>query len=243
MQNSVPESIPDSISDPVARFSRALLVRDAAERELEDLYIVRLPASADNPTGYLHVSKAAHHVLAWLYGRVLEGDYGLAVREGGSFLDFWVPVDRADLPLLLGSSVYAVGNGLDELTGEEVILLISAPKGEERYVLPLLAEPYAASETDNDPQDITTGVDPVEPSEALMRFAARFSLTCVYCKGLGTIIKGPDGRGWHRDHVFPKVHGGKGDAVNLVLACATCNEHKHTLAANEFLAKLAQESA
>lgn len=54
-----------------------------------------------------------------------------------------------------------------------------------------------------------------------------FAWTCVYCQKTGSKAEGPDGRGWHVDHGYPKALGGDDDFDNLILACATCNIKKN----------------
>ncbi len=49
---------------------------------------------------------------------------------------------------------------------------------------------------------------------------------CFYCKKSGSSAKGPDGRTWHVDHIYPHVDGGDDQPDNKALACATCNLSK-----------------
>jgi len=50
---------------------------------------------------------------------------------------------------------------------------------------------------------------------------------CIYCHQGGDQKRGPDGRSWHIDHVYPVSLGGDDNEDNLVLACATCNLQKN----------------
>lgn len=47
--------------------------------------------------------------------------------------------------------------------------------------------------------------------------------------------KGPDGRVWHIDHLYPEALGGDWKNDNLVLACATCNLRKSRHLLMDFL--------
>ena len=50
--------------------------------------------------------------------------------------------------------------------------------------------------------------------------------TCQHCQRKGTEDTGPDGRGWHIDHVTALAKGGQTARYNLALSCATCNQRK-----------------
>lgn len=49
---------------------------------------------------------------------------------------------------------------------------------------------------------------------------------CAYCGGNGDPHRGPDGKFWHIDHIYPKSLGGSNDLENIVKACCTCNISK-----------------
>jgi hypothetical protein len=59
---------------------------------------------------------------------------------------------------------------------------------------------------------------------------------CVYCRKSGDCELGPDGRRWHVDHMYPRVHGGDDKKDNKALSCASCNLSKNSRTATEFLA-------
>lgn len=58
---------------------------------------------------------------------------------------------------------------------------------------------------------------------------------CHYCnrRGEGTET-GPGAKPWNVDHKVPVSRGGTDDMDNLVLACARCNNEKHTRDYDEF---------
>lgn len=64
---------------------------------------------------------------------------------------------------------------------------------------------------------------PVAMRRAIMQ---RDRLTCRHCQRPGTADVGPDGRGWHIDHITPLSKGGQTALYNLALSCATCNQRK-----------------
>lgn len=53
-----------------------------------------------------------------------------------------------------------------------------------------------------------------------------FRYTCQYCEGTGDAVKGPDGRSWHLDRVYPGAAGGEYAPDNVTLACSRCNTSK-----------------
>lgn len=79
----------------------------------------------------------------------------------------------------------------------------------------------------------------------VLRFGASVGWICIYCQYQGTPESGPDGRGWHLDHLFPKARGGDSLPDNIILSCATCNLKKNSALASEILfqikARLEQE--
>jgi hypothetical protein len=58
---------------------------------------------------------------------------------------------------------------------------------------------------------------------------------CAYCKKEGTPQKGPDGRVWHVDHIYPRDLGGDNKKDNRALSCASCNLSKHNKTGSEFM--------
>lgn len=72
------------------------------------------------------------------------------------------------------------------------------------------------------PQYLST----LKGADLVLELGTEFYWTCVYCQKTGTQERGPDGRGWHIDHAYPKALGGDDDPDNLILACATCNIRK-----------------
>lgn len=61
---------------------------------------------------------------------------------------------------------------------------------------------------------------------------------CSYCGGDGDHKRGPDGRVWHVDHVYPRKHGGDNEPDNMTLSCATCNLKKNAKSAAQFRMRL-----
>lgn len=64
------------------------------------------------------------------------------------------------------------------------------------------------------------------PAALRRKVMQRDRLRCHHCGQPGTASVGPDGRGWHIDHVTPLSRGGRTVLSNLVLSCATCNQRK-----------------
>jgi 5-methylcytosine-specific restriction endonuclease McrA len=207
------------------------------------------------PQGWVRISKAAFDCLYWLYEQVSAGNFttqhpDLIVAHYHVLLTIRI----SDVERVCGVSRCAALNSLVEL---DTCGIIEFARGKEdadstyRCTLVLL-ESLEPRENTPDPlpdveapvEEITVTYEPsISPSRKMARLVERFAATCVYCKGTGTETEGPDGKSWHRDHVYPKYHGGADNPTNLVLSCATCNIRKHTLAADEFLAKLAAETA
>lgn len=64
-------------------------------------------------------------------------------------------------------------------------------------------------------------------AQPLLRQTRREAKECHYC---GT-TRGP----FHRDHVFPRSHGGSDDPENIVIACQSCNSAKGDRTPEEWL--------
>ncbi len=60
-------------------------------------------------------------------------------------------------------------------------------------------------------------------------------LTCEYCQEPIQMGRGK----WHLDHIFPSARGGDNKAVNLCIACATCNKSKRDLLLSDWLRRTA----
>lgn len=58
------------------------------------------------------------------------------------------------------------------------------------------------------------------------RVMANARCRCYLCEKTGDEDTGPDGRGWHIDHIVPLSKGGRTALSNLALSCATCNQRK-----------------
>lgn len=58
------------------------------------------------------------------------------------------------------------------------------------------------------------------------RVVADGKCRCYLCQRTGTQDTGPDGRGWHIDHIVAIAKGGQTTYSNLALSCATCNQRK-----------------
>jgi 5-methylcytosine-specific restriction endonuclease McrA len=59
---------------------------------------------------------------------------------------------------------------------------------------------------------------------------------CFYCREMLA-------KGYHLDHKVPLSRGGGHVPENGCLSCASCNHRKHTLTADEFVARLATSTA
>jgi hypothetical protein len=211
-------------------------------RETADLLarsaICSVPAAGG---GHRAVTLNAMITFQWLHAQTAEGAY--EVRAGG----IWLRINDEDLASELGISSADLADALVELTDCRMCAIslqgLKLPQLDVRLLC--VEERYKITERLSGFRLPTiTRIHPRSNPKPVSRktFVARFNATCVYCKGTGTETKGPDGKSWHRDHVYPKHHGGADNLTNLVLSCATCNMRKHTMAANEFLAKLAAET-
>lgn len=79
---------------------------------------------------------------------------------------------------------------------------------------------------------------PLKPAEMRHKLGEECGWICVYCQKRGTNEAGPDGRTWHVDHIFAESNGGDCGGDNFVLACASCNLHKHNRLISGILTKL-----
>ena len=67
----------------------------------------------------------------------------------------------------------------------------------------------------------------------VFRLTRRYPSLCTYC---GCSFTPTGKRQRTRDHVVPRIHGGRNRLSNLVLACAACNHRKGTMSTEAFLA-------
>jgi hypothetical protein len=150
---------------------------------------------------------------------------GLAVIQGGTVT---LTYDRQRFRDETHLSIQDECEALNKLDNLGILSVVYANRNECQLRCTMLEMDYA----EDCPSQQGT-----RPSASLWRLIRQFNGICMYCRRLGTGALDPDGKSWHREHVWPKVHGG-GEGSNIVLACAACNLRKQSMAATDFLAKL-----